>query len=61
DALDDLAATRDDRVAAAAYPDYAIRHAPAVSDWALRHPAATYTLTWPGQGETELRSQVKPD
>jgi hypothetical protein len=60
-ALDDLNAIRDDRpAAAAAYPDYAIRHAPtnaAASDWALRHrmlPAATtttYRLTGPSDVE----------
>jgi hypothetical protein len=59
-ALDDLSATRDDLPAAAAYPDYAIRHAPtnvAASDWALRHrilPAATtatYRLTGPSDVE----------
>jgi hypothetical protein len=60
DALDELSATRDDRPAAAAYPDYAIRHAPtnaALSDWALRHrmlPApttTTYRLTGPSDVE----------
>jgi hypothetical protein len=47
-AIDDLHATRGDRPAAAAYPDYAIRHAPAsiaVSDWALRHPVRADGLT----------------
>lgn len=42
EALDDLQAIREDRPAAAAYPDYAIRHAPAAAnypDWAIRHPA----------------------
>jgi hypothetical protein len=58
-ALDDLSATRDNLPAAAAYPDYAIRHATnaAASDWALRHrilPAATtttYRLTGPSDVE----------
>jgi hypothetical protein len=60
DALDAVAATRSDRPAAAAYPDYAIRHAPAsaaVSDWALRHPilaaplSTTFRLTGPSDVE----------
>ena len=67
-ALDDVAATRDERPAAAAYPDYAIRHSPATSeadDWALRHrvlaapTTSTFRLTGPSDTNTELRGQRK--
>lgn len=60
DALDDLHALRVDQPtagAAAAYPDYGIRHAVVAEsypDWAIRHPAAaaarltdTFRLTGP--------------
>ncbi len=64
DALDDLNALRAEQQAAAAYPDYAIRHAPAAAaypDWAIRHPSAlasqqttTFRLTGPSDVETDL-------
>jgi hypothetical protein len=56
EALDDVNALRGGSAAAATYPDYAIRHAPAVADfpdWALRHPVLatpttdTFRLTGP--------------
>ena len=63
DALDDVNAIRAEQQAvAAAYPDYAIRHAPASAaypDWAIRHPSAlasqltsTFRLTGPSDVET---------
>jgi hypothetical protein len=68
-ALDDVHATRGDRPAAA-YPDYAIRHAAAnvaASDWALRHPVraagltTTFRLTGPSDTAAELRGQRKAE
>lgn len=65
DALDDLNAIRTEPRAAAAYEDYAIRHAPVVAaypDWAIRHPAmlpqltATFRLTGPSDVETNAGS-----
>lgn len=59
EALDDVNALREESASVASYPDYAIRHAPAMAaypDWALRHPSTasaaapitdTFRLTGP--------------
>lgn len=61
EALDDLQVLREEPAEVAAYPDYAIRHAPAAAvypDWAIRHPKAdatqltsTFRLTGPSDVE----------
>ena len=67
DALDDLNAIRAEAPAAAAYPDYAIRHAPATTaypDWGIRHPTSvtvqlsdTFRLTGPSETGVQLSRQ----
>ena len=65
EAIDDLNALRAEPRAAAAYEDYAIRHAPVVAaypDWAIRHPSvlpqltATFRLTGPSDVEANAGS-----
>ena len=67
EALDDVNALRGNSAAAADYPDYAIRHAPAIpayQDWALRHPVLavpttdTFRLTGPSDVEAPAGAET---
>lgn len=71
DALDDLNAIRAEAPAAAAYPDYGIRHAPATTaypDWGIRHPTSvamqlsdTFRLTGPSDVDAPLETAPLTD